>query len=102
MTFKRGGPQFISMNTKTSLQISIITRNFGKLKTVTSHIYHALHKVTTDGVPVATAGSQQQPFRGFGKRREPLKYICYHCRSTEHYGGNIAPVFNAANHSSGQ
>lgn len=102
MTFKRGGPQFISMNTKTSLQISIITRNFGKLKTVTSHIYHALPKVTTDGVPVATAGSQQQPFRGFGKRREPLKYICYHCRSTEHYGGNTAPVFNAANHSSGQ
>lgn len=71
---------------------------------------HALPKVTTDGVPVATAGSQQQPFHGFGKHRlfvalktpRTFKYICYHCRSAKHYGGNTAPLFNAANHSSGQ
>lgn len=60
-------------------------------------------KLTTECVSVAAAGSQQQPFRGIRKRSEHLKYdICYHCRSAEHYGGKTAPLFNAANHSSGQ
>lgn len=55
----------------------------------------------TGSVPSAAAGSQQQLFRGFGKRREPSAYdICFHCKSAGHWRKHC-PLFSAANQSSG-
>eukprot|EP00105_Crassostrea_gigas_P046385 XP_019930533.1 PREDICTED: uncharacterized protein LOC105347436 isoform X3 [Crassostrea gigas] len=55
----------------------------------------------TGSIPSAAAGSQQQLFRGFGKRREPSSYdICFHCKSVGHWRKHC-PLFSAANQSSG-
>lgn len=52
---------------------------------------------STSGNIPAAAGSQQQLFRGFEKRRQPSAYdICFHCKSAGHWR-KYCPLFSAGN-----